>query len=199
MFKSTFAKSLVSGRRDFSPKAKKILKEMGDESITKMVIVRSPLGKTLMAMMNAVTLGAFKKRMKGKPYDELFHLRIDITTGKGVVSVEKNEVVTLTKSLKAKKREEAMEVTGLPTNMTLTTLLNTTREKIGDKKFWVYQAKDLNCQQFISDILQSNKLGTQQHLAFVKQDTDSLFDKSNFLRKTSNTLTDVASRLDVVA
>ena len=65
-------------------------------------------------------------------------------------------------------------------------------------KFFKYQAKDLNCQQFILDILTTNKLGNAKHRDFVKQDTNSLFDKYNGLRKTANTLTDIAAKFDVV-
>ena len=47
-------------------------------------------------------------------------------------------------------------------------------------------------------ILTTNKLGDAKHRDFVKQDTNSLFDKYNGLRKTANTLTDIAAKFDVI-
>ena len=93
--KSTFGKSLLQGREDYSPKAKKLLEKYDGKRIKKVVINRTPLNSFLMGVLNAITFGQFKKKMKGKPYDKLFHLRMDLHTESGVVSIEKNEVVTL--------------------------------------------------------------------------------------------------------
>ena len=93
--KSTFGKSLIKGREDYSPKTKKLLEKYDGKKIHKVVINRTPLNSFLMGVLNAITFGQFKKKMKGKPYDKLFHLRMDLHTESGVVSIEKNEVVTL--------------------------------------------------------------------------------------------------------
>ncbi len=44
----------------------------------------------------------------------------------------------------------------------------------------------------------TNKLGDAKHRDFVKQDTNSFFDKYNGLRNPANTLTDIAAGFDVV-
>ena len=196
--KSTFGKSLLQGREDYSPKAKKLLEKYDGKRVKKVVINRTPLNSFLMGVLNAITFGQFKKKMKGKPYDKLFHLRMDLHTESGVVSIEKNEVVTLVENPKTAKNAETMEVKKFPKNMTLRNMLELTRNIIGNYKFFKYQAKDLNCQQFILDILTTNKLGDAKHRDFVKQDTNSLFDKYNGLRKTANTLTDIAAKFDVI-
>ena len=196
--KSTFGRSLLQGREDYSPKAKKLLEKYDGKRIKKVVINRTPLNSFLMGVLNAITFGQFKKKMKGKPYDKLFHLRMDLHTESGVVSIEKNEVVTLVENPKTAKNAETMEVKKFSKNMTLRNMLELTRNIIGNYKFFKYQAKDLNCQQFILDILTTNKLGDAKHRDFVKQDTNSLFDKYNGLRKTASTLTDIAAGFDVV-
>ena len=112
--KSTFGKSLLQGREDYSPKAKKLLEKYDGKRIKKVVINRTPLNSFLMGVLNAITFGQFKKKMKGKPYDKLFHLRMDLHTESGVVSIEKNEVVTLVENPKTAKNAETMEVKKFP-------------------------------------------------------------------------------------
>ena len=47
-----FGRKLMYGRKDYSPKVKKILKEFGDEPITGMYIMRTPISKVLRFIMN---------------------------------------------------------------------------------------------------------------------------------------------------
>jgi hypothetical protein len=54
-----FGKKLMYGRNDYSPKVKKILKEFGNESITNMYILRTPISKVLRFIMNITSLGDF--------------------------------------------------------------------------------------------------------------------------------------------
>ena len=70
-----------------------------------------------MGVLKTITLGQFKKKIKGKPYDELFRLRMDLHTENGVVSIEKNEVVTFEDKPKTAKNAETMEVKKFPKNM----------------------------------------------------------------------------------
>ena len=69
---------------------------------------------------------ASSKKMKGKPYDELIHLRMDLHTESGVVSIEKNEVVTIEENPKTTKNAETMEVKKFLKNMTLRNMLELT-------------------------------------------------------------------------
>ena len=134
--KSTFGKSLLKGREDYSPKAKKLLEKYDGKRVKKVVFNRTPLNSFLMGVLNAITFGQFKKKMKGKPYDKLFHLRMDLHTESGVVSIEKNEVVTLVENPKTAKNPEIMEVKNFPKNMTLRNMLELTRNIIGYYKFF---------------------------------------------------------------
>ena len=115
--KSTFGKSLIQGLEDYSPKAKKLLEKYDGKRIKKVVINGTPLGSFLMGVLNVITFGLFKKKIKDKPYDELFHLRMDLYTDMGVISIEKHEVVTLEDNPKRSKNAETMEVKKFPKNI----------------------------------------------------------------------------------
>jgi hypothetical protein len=61
-----------------------------------------------------------------------------------------------------------------------------------------YSAKNNNCQDFILALLKSNGMGDEKVYAFVKQDVGSLFGKSDFLRKFTNTVTDIGAKVSTV-
>ena len=82
--------------------------------------------------------------------------------------------------------------------MTLTDMLDKTRELMGTKKFFGYSAKSNNCQDFLVAIFKANNIGDEQDIGFIKQDTAQLFKDLPSLRKLSNTLTTIGARADVL-
>ena len=190
-----FGRKLMYGRNDYSPKVKKILKDFGNEEITNMYIIRTPISKVLRFLMNIISLGDFEKRMKNTPYDELYHLAVHIETHKGKVSLEKNEVINMDRNPKKPKNSETLNV-AIGKTLTINEMLEKTKTKMG-KKFFPYSAKSNNCQLFILSMLQANNLANESNKDFIKQDTNELF--SSHLRKATNTVTDIAGRLNILA
>ena len=82
-----------------------------------------------------------------------------------------------------------------PPGITMNILLQNTRNKMGSD-FLTYSAKDNNCQNFVLAILQSNGLLNSRNEVFTKQSTESYF--SDDLRKLTNTITDIGSKIDIV-
>ena len=82
-----------------------------------------------------------------------------------------------------------------PPGITMNILLKNTRNKMGSD-FLTYSAKDNNCQNFILATLQSNGLLNSRNEVFTKQSTDSYI--SDNLRKLTNTITDLGSKIDIV-
>ena len=191
----TFGKSIVSGRKNYSPKVKKILSQFGDVPIQRIFIKRTPLGKLMKAALNIASLGEFNKKFKNIPYDELYHLRLDIETSKGRVTLEKNEVINMDVRPKTEKNTQSMLVEDLPSGLTINEMLEKTKSDMG-AKFYVYQAKSNNCQFFVMSILRANDLDTKQNEEFVIQDATSLF--SDSFRKTSNTVTDIGAAVNTL-
>jgi hypothetical protein len=147
--------------------------------------------------MNWITGGDFFKNLEKTPYDKLFHLRIDITTSKGVISLEKNEVINMDEKPKSVKQSEIKEVSGIPKGITTIKLLENAKKKMGSK-FFPYSASSNNCQDFIMAVLTSNNLGTQNDYDFVKQNTDVLFKTNPFLKSIADKLTGLGARVDVI-
>ena len=119
--------NLVGSKKDYTKKAKNIIKKYGNREIQMLRIHRQPLSKFLMGTLNVFTLGDFTKKFKNTPYDELFHLRLDMFfEGNQVVSVEKNEVITFTEKPKSTDKASMMNV-DLDKKPTLNELLNNTQ------------------------------------------------------------------------
>jgi len=191
----TFGKSIVSGRKNYSPKVNKILGQFGDVPIQRILIKRTPLGKLMKAALNIASLGEFNKKFKNIPYDELYHLRLDIETDKGRVTLEKNEVINMDVRPKTEKNTQSMLVEDLPSGLTINEMLEKTKRAMG-AKFYVYQAKSNNCQFFVMSILRANDLDTNQNEEFVIQDATTIF--SDIFRKTSNTVTDIGAAVNTL-
>ena len=191
----TFGKSIVSGRKNYSPKVNKILGQFGDVPITRIFIKRTPLSKLMKGALNIASLGEFNKKFKNIPYDELYHLRLDIETDKGRVTLEKNEVINMDVRPKTEKNTQSMLVENLPSGVTINEMLEKTKRAMGAKYFF-YQAKSNNCQFYVMSILRANDLDTKQNEEFVIQDATSLF--SDSFRKTSNTVTDIGAAVNTL-
>ena len=80
---------LIRDRGNFPPSARSILQKVGNESITSLKIVRTPLSNTVKDILNVISLGKFQKIYE-KYYDKLFHISLLINNK---YNLEKNEVI----------------------------------------------------------------------------------------------------------
>lgn len=195
-----YGKAVIYGRNDYPPKVRNILKKYGSEVIVGYKIKRTPVSSLLTSALSAVSLGAFGKRFGRSEYDELFHLFLEMTTASGKrISVEKNEVINMEVSPKKRDKEEVKDIiSSIPDGLTIDTLMANTEKYMGQKNFFGYSARDNNCQDFIVSVLKSNNIGDTQDISFVKQNTKELFRDLPFLRKFSNTITDIGARVNVI-
>jgi ElaB/YqjD/DUF883 family membrane-anchored ribosome-binding protein len=192
------AHKVYTGDTGMPPNVKKILDQYGNEIIRDIEIVRNPVGKALTGALSIASLGEFGKNLENAPYDKLFHLKIVITLQSGVrVSLEKVERVSMTVNPKPVKDEESTPTPLNGKSITLNQLYENAHNAMGSK-FYPYSARDNNCQNFILNVLQASGVGNGRDYEFVKQDTKSLFGDNSFLRKASNTITDIGARFNVL-
>jgi hypothetical protein len=131
----------------------------------------------------------FKKKNDGP----LYHLKVLIKTDRTRFSLEKNAVITIS-NYQMEKNAENMNV-NIPSGLSMNILLGNTRQLMGGK-FLTYSAYNNNCGHFVLAILRSNNLLTSQNISFTEQTTKHLFTPE--LRKTTNTITDVAGKIDII-
>jgi hypothetical protein len=192
------AHKVYTGDTGMPPNVKKILEKYGDQLITKISIIRNPVGKALTGALSIASMGEFGRNLENAPYDKLFHLKICCTLQDGThVSLEKVERVNMVVNPKSVKNEEVIDTPLNGKQITLGELYENARNKMGGL-FYPYSAKSNNCQNFILNVLQASGIGNQQDYEFVKQDTEHLFGENSFLRKASNTITDIGARFNVL-
>ncbi len=193
------AKAILTGNiTQLSPRLKQLLNSYGSTKIKGIEIGRSPVSGLLTGALSFFSGGKFGQRQREREFDELFHLYIIFTLEDGKkMLVEKNERINMELNPKKRPKTQMEAVKGFPANMDLNGIMMKTKDYMGDKKFFGYSAKDNNCQDFIMGILNGNSIGDATDRQFVKQDTKELFRDLPYLRKLSNTLTNVGARANV--
>ena len=181
---------------------KALMEQFGHQTITKAVLKRTPVSGLITGALNVFSMGKFGRRMK--PFDELFHLFIELRLEKGVeMRLEKNARITLSKAGSVDKEgteSDPIDATELPSGLNLDLIIDRTRNYMGDDKFFGYSAANNNCQDFIIAVLTSNKIGNAANKTWVKQNTEKLFKgkKMKGLKKFSHGVTEFGQKLESV-
>jgi hypothetical protein len=188
---------VIHGRMDYPPSAKAIIDKYGDQQVQGVSLHRLVLPSIYTGILSLWTKGETERRLKEEPKDKLFHISMWVKLPNAVILCEKNEVIHLqVNPKKAKEEEEADAPT--PSNTTFREFLEKGREKVGDEKFFSYSAKSNNCGNWIEHILRANGIENQSTIDFIGQDAHKILNGFPALRKTLNTLTDIAGRANVI-
>ena len=167
---------------------KTALNKIGDKQIISARCGRTPV--------TALIQGALKL-VANVPYDDLFHLFIELTLDNNQKWVlEKIERINLVQGDRSKK-SGAEFTSSFPVNKTVNELFENTRNQMGSR-FLPYQSASNNCQVFIMGVLDGNGLINSELTSFVKQDTKSIFKDNPVLRKFANTLTDIGGYANAI-
>ena len=175
---------------------KATLAKYGDQQITGLTLGRTPVPRYITEALNVVSFGEWKKKFADKPYDTLYHLFLYIRTSGGSFGIEKNERINTFASIP--QNSQTAEVSGNFGGLTPNILLEKTQQLLGESAFKNYDPYNNNCQHFITAILKANHLGSPADLAFVKQDTESLFENSPQTATFAKTLTDLGARVSKI-
>jgi len=147
-----------------------LLDKVGDKKIDTLEIFRRPLEKELTGALDFLTGDSVKKFLNKSNYDKLFHLGI-IINNKFIFDKQENfHFEKIPKGFR-KPNVEYSPVSNIP-DITIKQLFRETRKKMGDKKFFGYDALKNNCQDFVVASLESIRASFNKD--FVKQDLTDL-------------------------
>lgn len=194
---SDIGHKVIHGRMDYPPSAKAIIDKYADQQVQGVSLHRLVLPSIYTGILSLWTKGETERRLKEEPKDKLFHISMWVTLPNAVILCEKNEVIHLQVNPKRAKEEEEQPAP-TPSNTTFRELLEKGRARVGDEKFFSYSAKSNNCGNWIEDILRANGIETQATRNFIGQDAHKILHGFPALRKTLNTLTDIAGRANVI-
>ena len=179
---------LLYGRSDLPPKVKKILSQVGDDTIVSAVVYRKPVQSFIQSVIRTVS---------SYPYDNIFHLSIIFKTNKGQqVLLEKNAAINMDIN-RTITGAQSMPVVSIPGGLTINKLIENTKNIMGSK-FIPYSSSSNNCQDFIFNVLKANQMDNPELVAFIKQDTSMIFKDEKF-KKFADTVTGLGEKIDIVA
>lgn len=166
------------------------LNAYGNETITSIKIVRTPIEKTINGLLSVITRNQYNKAVKESGYDNMFHLALYINNK---YLLDKQEVVHFEKTNPIKANSETIDI-HIHKDVSIQTLIEETKKYMGDVAFNGYDAFENNCQDFIIGILKANDLDYEKYIVFVKQDANSILSKlPTYTKKVSKFLTDVGA------
>ena len=190
---SDIIKDVYQGYNHYPFSFREMLKKHGNEIITSIVIVRSPLSNILHQILNSLTLGHLENRLNEYDYNSLFHLKVIINNK---YSIEKESTVKFTQSNHISAHSETREVKHIPYNLTISKMCENCFNKIGDSMF-SYNSKHNNCQVFIKNLLEAS--GMNGNEIFIMQDVKQIFHGLTGTRQIINTVTDIGNRLNMLS
>lgn len=193
----SYANTVLNGRDNYPPSARKVIEANGDKKIKNMVIIRQPIQSFINKIFNGLTFGAFQKKLDELPYDSLFHLRMVITLEDGTrIQIEKADVINVSTTITSHSKQENIDVP-INKDLTLTALLNGGQKVLGSNTF-SYRAFGNNCQDYQMALLKGSSLDTPALTTFVKQDTSELATLSPALVKVANAATDLGGKMNEI-
>lgn len=145
-------------RDDYQPKARDILKKYGNNKVIKLIVKRDPLQKALEIGINLLSVGQYQKSKEEAGYDSYYHLYMIATLDNNIeLIIEKNEVINIDTYNKNSSVGDKFDVI-MNEPIVLNTMLNKTKDEMGIKRFFYYDAFTDNCQIFINSIMANNEL-----------------------------------------
>ncbi len=184
--------------KNYAPYVRDIIDKYGNSDIIEIYISRKPIMGVITNLLNVMTLGKLKERMKQKNYDELFHLRLMVRIkGNKVISVEKNERINMevNNSMPHLLEKEERRKIELKNSLKFSGLIKGS-ERIQGENLFEYSGHSNNCQDYVMALLVGSNLGNEEDYKFVKQDTESLFRHFGYVKAIQDGTTDIAGDIN---
>ena len=194
-----YLKNVFTPNSKYTNSSNNTLKQYGEFPIVGIQIRRQPILKILDSILKVISLGTFDPKKYGG-YDKLFHLFMIVTVktpnGNKDIVVEKNQSINISTTIpKVSPETERLTIASpTKTNLTLNSMLENTLAKVGPNQYFVYDPFTNNCQRFITDVLDSNKLLGDRYRSWILQDITELTKKlPQYTKSFARSVTDLAS------
>lgn len=175
------------------PVDERLLAEVGDAPVTKLVLMRQPL-KAFYTSFLKTLLRRKLADVLNDPYERLFHLSLWINDA---YVLEKTQVVRFHALDTLDADVETFEVSLNGAGVTVRQLIERTLASVGAAQFAEYEAFARNCQHFVRDVLDANRFNTPEAAVFVVQDAASILAAlPRWVRKRLGFVTGGAARFD---
>lgn len=165
---------------DYNIDCTHMLEKYGEFSIKKIYLTRHPISTFMKTALNIVTLYKFDRELKKYvnktkndvffPYHTSIIVEINLAKGKSkFIIIEKNNCIKLSSNFEIRCDHEFIDLKVKKKKYTLKKLLETTRKRIGDNKFFNWEIYKNNCQIIIKEILITLKKFDKKNKEFMYQ------------------------------
>jgi len=185
-------RDFLTGRARLPVALENALKKYGKETIKNVLVCRKPVQSGIRALLNIATKGELDKKLRENKYEDLYHLKMYLVLTSGVrMLIEKNERINF--MVNPPDEDDDCRVVERVVNIPFNQFIERAIKRVGIRDFITYNARTLNCQQFIMNLLISNNISSPSLTKFVLQDADDLvFKEYPQLEKIAKVITDVA-------
>jgi hypothetical protein len=179
------------------PAVRRILTSIGDELVTSVQLIRTPLSTFSRSALNIASFNALTEAQKKAGVDKFFHLAAWIN---GKYLLDKQDVIHLERDKNPIKSNSETLIVPIPatSNTTIQKMLDNTMAQMGPQ-YGPYDPISNNCSVFVSNVLSSNGWSNDMTNTFVNQRVEDVFDKfphGGVTHTISRAATDLAAFLD---
>lgn len=178
----------------YPPQVRNLLMKHGSHKITNIKLCKEVVSENTEFLLKALAGPKTWEEAKRKHgFDRFYHLFMIITMENGsVLHIEKNEVIRLSEN--PRDCPNALDLGVPPQAITVSQLMDRTKQRIGDRDFFTYDPLGNNCQNFVNQLLRTMGLYNQTAKDFVYQDIKGLReDLPSYTRFLAKGLTDVGA------
>jgi len=181
-----------SWNKGYTNKSINVLEKYGNLPIKSLYIYRTPMSNAIDTSLNIVTFGKWNKLKKQLGIDTFFHLSLiaKVCCGNGRfknIVIEKNEMINISscydKNAYIGSEKMKIDNVSVGTDKTINNILENTRKKLKNLKYFSYDAFENNCQMYIKNILHHNSLYNDTIHTFLYQDTSQLLSNLPYYAK----------------
>ena len=165
---------LVSDRLPY--RVAQFVKDNGNKRIESITLYRQPIMSIIKKLLTILTLGKWDQAQSKLGYDDLMHLYAVIQFADDRRAIlEKNQDINISSDIQSKgSGGESMPVDMKGRQPTLNDLLANTKKLMGSDRFYGYNFRSNNCQDFLLAVLRANGFDSPQTTAFIKQNVADL-------------------------
>lgn len=195
--------------KDYTKRGKKILEKYGDIKIEKIYLFREPVWKVTEYCLNLLTmfsydktLKCFRKKCKNDSFTPqhtgIIFIVKDNNNSKKMIKVEKINYLGIFNNFTIHEKMELKRIVP-KNNITLNKILNKTKERMGENKFFNWSLFNNNCQLFTTEILKTMRLNTKKNKKFIiqKKFTNDKDITSNFTKYKLHVIHSVNNVLNI--
>ena len=157
-----------------------MLQKYGNFPIKRIYLVRHPITLFMETALNIVTLNKFKHelnryKMKNQtesffPFHTMLYVELKISKRESkFLLIDKNNCIRISPKVKMTNNYELRDIRVKKNKYTLNEILETTRKRLGNDKFFNWELYKNNCQMLIKEILITVKKFTKINKKFMYQ------------------------------